>query len=72
MVAGVGPGAELLAVCGVEARHEAVVGEHLVKILDPAPRVKFLRREKAFQACKNNQHTMKGLFLNQFYWLQKK
>ena len=48
VVAGVGPGAELLAVRGVEARHEAVVGEHLVKILDPATRVKFLRREKAF------------------------
>ena len=48
MVAGVGPGAELLAVRGVEARHEAVVGEHLVKILNPATRVKFLRRDKAF------------------------
>ena len=42
VVAGVGAGAELLAVRGVQARHEAVVGEHLVKILDPAAWVKFL------------------------------
>ena len=42
MLARVGPWAELLAVRGVEAGHEAVVSQHLVKVLNSAPRVKLL------------------------------
>ena len=41
--AGVGPGVELAAVGGVEARHEAVVRQHGVEVLHTAAGVQLLQ-----------------------------
>ena len=44
VVTGVGPGLQVLAVRGVEAGDEAVVAQHLVKVLHPAARVQLLNK----------------------------
>ena len=44
VVTGVGPGLQVLAVRGVEAGDEAVVSQHLVKVLHSAARVQLLNK----------------------------